>query len=403
MAPALSLADGSPPITSKVRELSYAEIDRLLAAFAPLSPDPDWPVWKRDPKPGEEPLRCVIFGPKRHVEYRGSDDAPELVEWTETGNGGMWTEPASMQGRCTEGGRAWSKVAVEREVRYAAAKRADPRRAVRDPAPWDVPGALASPTLRRLAVTSPALLATLPDALGARVGTRYIELIVNAVVHQPVRSVVALDPGGSLTDWATLGWLDRATGEPVKVTTDVTAYGTGVVIAETLGARAAQYGAPPRGQPVDAVLVTPLSVRYLGRVSPVVDAAADGLSGNLARFRAAYEDDRGLGPGQHAALVDVARSMPSASFAALAKVTPRMARQIARDQLPRRSTVRRILTELRRVDVTVRKQEERTCALDGCSHPVARANGAYCACPDHAPHRWAAQKRRQRTAKKGAR
>lgn len=38
----------------------------------------------------------------------------------------------------------------------------------------------------------------------------------------------------------------------------------------------------------------------------------------------------------------------------------------------------------------------RPCALDGCSHPVTRANASYCTCADHGSHRERAKKRRQR-------
>ena len=386
----LTLGDGS-----SIRELSETEVAGLLAAFDALSPGPGWPVWKRDPKPAEPPMRCVIFGPKRHVEYRGSDDAPELIDWTETGLGGHWSDPAGMLGRCAEGGRSWSKAAVEREVRFAAAKLTDPDRAVRDPAPWDAGSDASFPTLRRLQVTSPELLGTLPASLGAHVGSRFVEAMVNDIVAQKIHSVVAIDPGGALAGWEGLGWMDRASGKRVVVTTDVSAYGTDAVICESLGARAVRFSDRPLGEPVESVTVTPLAVVYRGRVSPVLDASEDGMPGDLARFRVRYVKDHGLGPAQREPFVALARSMPSKEFARLAKITPRVARQIARDELPRRSTVERILRELRRNGAAWTVPSERVCALDGCDHTVA-GRYLYCACcPAHAE---AGRKRRQRAA-----
>jgi len=386
----LTLAD-----SSTVRELPYADLDRLLAGFDTLSPEPGWPVWKRDPKPGEPPMRSVVFGPKRHVEYRGTDEAPELVDWTETGLGGMWADPSAMPGRCAEGGRAWSKAAVVREVRYAAAKLADPEHARRDPSPWDAPGGLRFPTLRRLEVTSPALLDTLPAALGAGIGSRYVEAVGGtAGTRTEERHVVALDPGGPLDHWQGLGWLDRATGEAVRVATDP--MDLGAVLIESLVARAGQYGERPRGEPVESVTVTPLSVRYRGRVSPVLDAQEDGYPGRLDRFRVRYEDSHGLGPGQRDALVALARSLPHADFARLGGATPRVALQLARGELPRAVTVRHLLAELRRNGGAWIVPGDRTCGLDECPQAVTDRR-IYC-CPSHAE---TGRKRRQR--ERGAR
>jgi len=305
--------------------------------------------------------------------------------------GGMWADPSALPGRCAEGGQAWSKAAVEREVSYAAARLADASRATRGRVPWDMAGELPFPTLRRLIVTSPALLATLPSALGARLGTRYVEAVpgmtpaAGRTVH-----VVALDPGCSLADWTSLGWLDRATGKPVRVTTDPMDYDA--VLLESLAARAALYGAPPQGTPVESVVVTPLSARYAGRVSPVVDANEDGLPGDLAAYRVRYEDSRGLGPGQYEALVALARFLPHADFGRLAGVTPRIAARVAAGILPKRTTVQRMLAELRRTGGAWTVPSGRTCGLDGCEHQVF-GRRIYC-CTAHAE---AGRKRQQRS------
>lgn len=372
------------PDGSEVHEVSDAEVDRIVAAFDRLSPEAGWPVWKRTPAPGEAPLRCVVFGPKRHVEYRGTDDAPELIDWTETGLGGHWADPASLQGRCAEGGRAWSKLVVERAIRHAAAKvRADEtgERVFPSPVPWDDPDPAvpAFPTLRRLQVTSPRLLDTLPASLGAHLGSRFVEA---SSPIEPDASFVAIDPGGSLDGWQDLGWVHRKSGLRVRVTTTGTDYSA--VRLEPLRDRADAYGHAPRGGRVESVTVTPLAVVYRGRVSPVLDASEDGLPGDLVRFRVRYDDAHGLGPGQHEALVALARSMPASEFAELAGTTPRMGALIARGELPRPSTTRRILAALRRSGGAWIVPTERCCALDGCDHPVD-GRRRYCACcPQHA-------------------
>lgn len=385
----LTLPDGTA-----VHELSDAEVDSLVAAFDGLSPEPAWPVWKRTPGPGEEPLRCVIFGPKRHAEWHGPDDAPRLVDWTETGLGGYWTDPAALQGRQGEAGRAWSKVAVERAVRYVAAKvrsEGTGERVFPGPVPWDAadPSVPAFPAFRRLQVTSPRMLESLPPSLGAHLGSRFVE------TSSPIEldsSYVAIDPGGALDDWQSLGWVHRRTGQRVRVTTTGTDYS-----AVRLGAlrdRADAYGFPPRGERVESATVTPLSVVYRGRVSPVLDASDDGEPGDLARFRVRYEDAHGLGPGQRAALVALARSMPASEFAALAGTTPRVARGVALGELPRPAATRRVLAALRRSGAAWIVPTERVCALDGCEHPV-EGRRRYCACcPSHAER---GRKRAQRS------
>ncbi len=388
----------TPGDGSTVRELSFAELDAILASFDALSPEPGWPVWKVVRGEEGRPLRSVTFGPKRHAEYVVGASSPELfradqdadlLDWTETGLGGMWADPPAMTGRCAEGGRAWSRAGVEREVRYAEMSAKERDRQGRGPAPWGRPGEPSAPTLRRLQVTTPELLGTLPKALSARIGTHYLEGVVWPSSAARVRSVVALDPGGNLAGWQQLRWLDRATGAQVPVTTDTGT--TDAVALEALAVRAAGYAKPPRVAAIDEVRVTPLSVRYAGRVSPVLDASGSGAPGDLTRFRVAYEDAHGLGPGQYEALVTLAKSMPHRAFARRARTTARVARMIADGQLPSPAVARRILAALRRSDT-----EERTCGLDGCDHPVTDPRATYCSCADHPSHQDVAKKRRQR-------
>jgi len=145
---------------------------------------------------------------------------------------------------------------------------------------------------------------------------------------------------------------------------------------------------------VSSVLVTPLSVRYAGRVSPVIDSAEDGEQGDLARFRLRYEDSRGLGPGQRDALVNLAASLPAAEFARLAGTTPRVARRIASGNLPRGATVRNVLAELRRSGGALLVPGTRTCSC-GCGDVLPANRRSYV---DDA-HREKSKKRRQRAVR----
>jgi hypothetical protein len=206
------------------------------------------------------------------------------------------------------------------------------------------------------------------------------------------RGAVALDPGGPLNGWSALRWLDRATGEPVRVTTDLGAAGQpGVVVAEALAARALAYGTPTRTEPVEGVVVSALSVRYRGRVSGVIDAATVGEPGELRAKRPEYHDERGLGAGQADALIALAKALSYASFARRGRTTPRVARRIADGQLPAPLTCQRIVQALR--DAELADLEGRRCALEGCTQPVERPNAAYCC----SAHRNRAAKRRQRS------
>jgi len=372
---------------SEVRVLSWDQLDQVLATFAGLSPEASWPVWKVERGTEDRPLRSVAFGAKRHVEYLDGPDGSELVDWTESGLGGMWADPPAMHGRCEEGGRAWSKAAVARELAFVDV-RARGALLQRPRVPWDS----AFPSIRRLQVSSPALLETLPAALGARMGSRFLE-VPGAGPTGHARGAVALDPGGTLDGWAELRWLDRRSGDTVRVSTDPMAEATGGVLVERLSNRAAEFGVPARTSAVEKVIVTPLSVRYKGRVSGVVDAHEAGHTDDLARFRAHYEDRGGLGPGQWEAMLALAKALPPAVFARRADTTRRTAQRIAEGRMPRPTTTRRVLRALAERELT--EPIVATCALDGCDEPVERSNARYCG----PTHRSTARKRRQRAAK----
>ena len=143
------------------------------------------------------------------------------------------------------------------------------------------------PTLRRLSVRTPEMARALPDSLGPRPGTRYVEGVVDPLRRQVSPTPVALDPGGPLEHPQALGWVERATGEPLRVTTDPTV--PGAVLLETLDARASRWSRPSPAQPIDSVRPHLLLIRRVGRASGVIDAEADGLH-DLDRRRPVHEE-----------------------------------------------------------------------------------------------------------------
>jgi hypothetical protein len=185
---------------------------------------------------------------------------------------------------------------------------------------------------------------------------------------------VALDPGGDLSGWQRLRWLDRRTGHPVRVST--TRADIDAVQLTWLADKGADWSRPPTYAPITEVVVDPLWLDYRGRVSAVIDADIDGLPGDLDARRPVYVDGEDLGVGQREVLVDLALRLSHAEFARRARTTPRIASDIAAGALPRIGVVRGIVKAIREVE-----QVQRVCALDGCEHPVQRVNQASSATP----------------------
>ena len=381
----LVLADGS-----EIRLLSWAEVDEIISLFDPLRAfGADVPVWKTERGTPDRPLRSVVFGPKRHVEFTiGADGRVEIIDRTETALGGFYSDPAAMTGRAGDGGRIWSLEAVRAEVAFAFARQRDPSSAWRDDAPWDAGQRLPFPAIRRLVVTTPEVMRSLPPALGARVGSRFLEATVDQTFGgDTTASLVALDPGGDLSGWQGLCWLDRRTGWPVRVSTSYE--DNDAVQLVPLADKPVDWSRPPSYAPIPEVIVDPLWLDYRGRVSGVVDAEIDGLPGDPAARRPVYVDSEDLGVGQRKALVDLALAVPHAEFARRGRTTARIASDIASGALPRLGVVRSIIRAVREAE-----QVQRVCALVGCDHPVQRANRRFCeCCPSHKAR---AKKRRQR-------
>ncbi len=174
------------------------------------------------------------------------------------------------------------------------------------------------PAIRRLRVTTPQHLygpepakgrkrtGGLPASLGLRPGSPYLAIAADRAALTSDGEVGARDPGGDLSGWQDLTWVRRDSGERVTVTLDPEVLpDRGIFHAQRLADQASTWSARPRTEPIDRVHVDERNVLRVGRTSPVLDAALEGL-GDVAAHRVAYgapqwlelvqEEARRLGP-----------------------------------------------------------------------------------------------------------
>jgi hypothetical protein len=355
----LQLADGTT-----ARVLSWREVDEVVAAFDRLSPDPSWPVWQAElAGAGGSPLQAVVFGPKRHVEFVTRAGRFEVVHRTDANLGGFYADPPTMRGRASDGNRAWSLAVAERAVTSGGAKQpgGDPTRYA--PA-WDERQPEPFPRLRRLAVTTPETLRSLPKVLHARPGTRYLEAGADSVIYA-MSSPVALDPGGDLSDWAALDWVDRHDGRAISVGTVGEDLGQVPLVA--LADTAAAWSTPRRTVPIEHVVVDPLLLRHVGRVSGVIDADLEGFE-NLASLRPFYDDAERL-----AAVHEQAKTLGKRRFARRTGLPLKVAERAALGAAISRRNVDKAMRALGTTDPTAR-----CCAARNCHGTVWRSGARYC-------------------------
>lgn len=302
----------------------------------------------------------LLFGPKRYAEYREEGGEIIALSHAEAALGGFFVDPPLMSGR-SRGHRRWSSHVAERAALHAHLGGGEARGSM----PWDPEGTLPFPSLRRLSVKSRETARTLPPAQRVRPGTRYLEGLVAVTQRGLCHSVVALDPGGDLSDWAELPWYGRPSGQGVRVTTDPR--DVGAVLLQTLEDRAREYEKPPRTQPLDLVVVEPKLVRVAGRVSDVIDADLDGLEnleGRRHEFSGAQIRDH---------FVEEIRTVGPVAFARRTGIAPSTASAIARGASPRARTLRRYVEALKSLEAN-----ERTCSWEECSVALTRSNQKYC-------------------------
>jgi hypothetical protein len=307
-------------------------------------------------------LCTFITGPKRHVELHFDDEVFVIVERTETGLGGFFVDPSTMPGRAPDGGRLWSLEAVRREMEYQRALLGDPS-SLRPPAPWDEPGQLPFPAIRRLSVTTQEVAKTVPEIF-RRPGTHYLEGTGSLLRRDIDPSVVAFDPGGDHVDPWALTWYDRRTGEPVRITTDP--LDIDAVILDTLDSRAIAWATKRPPAPVESVTVDPMRVRIVGAVSGVIDADLDGLDDPGARRTVYQEVDA-------AAVVRAdAMRLGKREFIRRTGLSEGVAQRAASGWRISERNAATALRELRR------DPGARQCSLGGCDEPVAATNARFC-------------------------
>lgn len=400
----MMLADGS-----KVKLLSYSQVDSMLARFDALRISDDWPVWttkrgtdgsqgsqgsQESQESQESQLRSLVIAPKRHISFRADGQGIEIVGRTDANLGGTFVDPPTLKGRAPDGLRAWSRQVAERAALNALA---GPLTV--EPEPWAVPAEGRDfGAFRRRKVSTPSVLKSLPPGMGARLGSRFVEANESdlggagygAATGRGGRSFVALDPGGDLAGWRSLIWFDRASGRRIWPTEDFDRSDSVrpfLMLAEVANR---WWRSPPWTHRVESVRVDPLLLRHVGRVSGVLDAGMAGLNGDLAGERPEY-DLAEVWARRREVVAKYAAALGPRRLAARAQLPLKTAERAALGQRIAKATVMRALRNLKVEDL-----ETRRCGLDGCGHPVFRANGRYCDCSTHGNHRWQAQKRRQR-------
>lgn len=380
----LDLPDGG-----RVRLLRWDDLDAITAAFAPLQVfGPDVPVWKCERGARSKPLRSVVFGTKRHVEFTlgpldnvevvvtDEESAAEVIDRTDANLGGYYADPPTMSGRADEDdGRRWSLAAAQREVAFALALQRDPASATRDVAPWDEPEECPAPALLRRTVVSPEVLRSLPPELGPRPGSRFVEGVSGSVLGGSGGAPVALDTGDDLAGWRGLRFLDRRSGHPVSVATDWRDLDAARLAS--LDEKAVEWSAPRPPEPLPTVHVEPWNIRHLGRVSGVIDGEIDGLS-NLAARRPRYDEPDGA---RLRAVQEAARQEGPRAFARRTGLPSSVAARAAAGAAISRASVERALA-------APAAGPMRTCEC-GCGGELRRLN-----------QRWLSNAHRVRTLRK---
>lgn len=394
-------SSGGGPITlddgREVGAISWADLDAILRRFDGLAPfGPSVPFFKTALREHEgRPLYGVVLRVKRYAMGTLDDDGDlaELVKATEHGLGGQVVDPPAVPGCGPDGQHLWTSEVAAETLRHAIARRRGIERPVVDRWPWDAKGAHLFPTLQRYQAGDPETI----DGVEARYGLRLRPFglhVIGSAWSAGEHPIAAIDPGGDLADWRSLDWR-REGGEPV-----VPAVATRQV--KLLGAlrsldEKALGWMNPRPLPILPVTITDKrAVRWVGRGGKLVEARASGdVETPSETLRVEYTSFADL----HPLVVERVRAMGPTAFAeAFSTRGHLLSGATARSwscgrKVPSDAWVRR-LVPLLGLDA------ERRCALEGCSHPVTRANGTYCSCPSHRPHRWVAQKRGQRAARR---
>ena len=109
-------SDGRP-----IKLLRWREADEVCAGFDGLSPSKNghsagWPFWKSKRGAEEAPQRSLVIDHKKHIEWTVLPDGGiEIIDYTETGLGGVVQDRPDTPGRHVSGGRAWTHQGCARE------------------------------------------------------------------------------------------------------------------------------------------------------------------------------------------------------------------------------------------------------------------------------------------------
>jgi hypothetical protein len=153
------------------------------------------------------------------------------------------------------------------------------------------------------------------------------------------------------------------------------------VLIESLDHFAASWSSPRLPEPLGHVVVDPLLIRHVGRVSPMIDAQLDGLPGDVRERQVLYENAERILVLQH-----IAASLGPRRFARRSGLPLKVAERAALGKPLSRRNVTKGLRAFRM------NGDEKPCALPGCTRTVSRPNALYCS-PSHAKRAYRMRKR----------
>jgi hypothetical protein len=303
-----------------IRELSWAELDTVLATFDSLAPlDDGTPFWKVRRGERRRPWWGVFVASKRWVFFTiNADRSIHIADASEHGLAGTLMGPPGMDN--------WSGDVAEQLVTSFTAPEGELARQFS----WEADHAEFA-ALRRRSVTRPEDLANLPASFGLAPFATYLEAN-SPIPGQP--GPVAPDWGPD-TDWRELPWSERS-GHPVPVSTDPE--DPTAMTLETLTTKAATWAGHELLNP-EAAIVTPEPVHIHPALVRYVGRSGGKYRGDPSQL--IYQD------------VDIARLLDEATdalgvstVAALTGISERSLRGLSHGRHPRSSTLARAVETL---------------------------------------------------------
>lgn len=365
---------GGPVTTAdgrSVKALSWAEVDAVLEPFKGLV---TWKV-ERQSDDGGKPLWAIVWGVKRYALFTRHDDGDldQLTERTEHSLGGVYVDPPPAAGRDAAGRHTWTASTGAALIHQALAGDGADRpgghfsweRAggnVRPPAapskrfpdwkPEPLPPELFPAILRRYQSTSRNPEEPHGSARSTALALRPFSYFLQVEAHQltgpkPKGALRAADPGGDLSNWAQLTWVDGK-GQPYGVCTDPEAIGgltLGRVRLVTLAERAEQHNRTSGRPPAGTVRVLSALTRRVGRSGAAMNLAAANPQGDASYLIPVY----GGGLDLAKVVADAADKIGPKRFSELTGIPLRTAAGISAGSRPRAATVAKVLAATRKL------------------------------------------------------